>query len=167
MDSSDSRVEETLHWFSRIYLGGIPSIITDDSAFLSFVCTLTATEALAGYRYEDVKAGDRFKKFIESYFPESYKQYKDDLWEFRNVMIHGFSPGKFVLTHHQSGLHFRRTSNDAVILNAEDFYCALLSATQRYFAEVRANPEFPKILIKRLNSAGGGSISVGPIKLES
>ncbi|MFQ5882260.1 MAG: hypothetical protein ACE5I9_07280 [Candidatus Methylomirabilales bacterium] len=166
MDTSDLRVEETLRWFSRIYLGGIPSIITDDSAFLSFVCILTATEALAGYRYGNGSARERFKKFVMSYFPDPYAQYADDLWQFRNKIIHAFSTGRFALTHHHSELHFRRVSDGAVILNAEDFYSALLSAAQRYFAEVRATPELQRTLVERLESAGGGSITVAPIKLE-
>jgi len=33
---TDGRVSETIHRFSTIYLGGIPPIITNDSAFLSF-----------------------------------------------------------------------------------------------------------------------------------
>jgi len=35
--------------FSRIYLGGIPSLLNDDGAFLSFICSLTAIEALGGF----------------------------------------------------------------------------------------------------------------------
>jgi hypothetical protein len=35
--------------FARIYLGGIPSLLNDDGAFLSFICVLTATEALGGF----------------------------------------------------------------------------------------------------------------------
>lgn len=49
--------ESTVLWFSRIYLGGIPPTITDDSAFLSFISVLSAIEALAGYRYSDVRGG--------------------------------------------------------------------------------------------------------------
>ena len=34
MDQSDLNIETVLTWFSRIYLGGIPAMITDDSTFL-------------------------------------------------------------------------------------------------------------------------------------
>jgi hypothetical protein len=47
----DSDLEIVLANFSRVYLGGIPAVITSDSAFLAFICILTATEALCGYRY--------------------------------------------------------------------------------------------------------------------
>ena len=37
--------------FRKIYLDGIPRIIADGTAFLSFVCMITAAEALCGYRF--------------------------------------------------------------------------------------------------------------------
>lgn len=162
VDISDDRIEATLHWFSRIYLGGIPSIITDDSAFLSFVCILTAIEALAGYRYAKGGPGKRFKDFVMAYFPDPYPENVKDLWTFRNKIVHAFSTGRFALTHHHSERHLS-TTEGLLILNAEDFYGALLSSAQRYFAEVKAKPDLQKILIERLQSAGGGSITVAPI----
>lgn len=161
----DSRIEDALGAFSRIYLGGIPPIITNDSAFLSFICTLTATEALAGYRYGDDRPGERFKKFVQGYFPGPYKEYADDLWKFRNSIVHAFTTGRFALTHHHGEVHFRATHEGAIILNAEDFYAALLSAAQRYFAEVRDQAQLQKALIDRLESTGGGVIAVGPVTL--
>ena len=37
-------VEDTISHFSLIYLGGIPQLITDETAFLSFILVLTATD---------------------------------------------------------------------------------------------------------------------------
>lgn len=158
-------VEQTLHWFSRIYLGGIPATITDDSAFLSFICTLTATDALAGYRYGNTitNNGKRFRAFVAQYFPDGYRTLAVDLWRFRCVVVHSFSTGRFALTHHHSDFHFRQLG-EAIILNAEDFYGALLVAAQSYFADVRASEELQKNLIDRLQSEQGGAISVGPLQ---
>jgi hypothetical protein len=73
MSVTDARVSRTLHAFSRIYLGGILSFITDKSFFLSFVCVLAGTEALAHFRYPEVAGnGDRFRSFAEGYFPAMY-----------------------------------------------------------------------------------------------
>ena len=106
-------LEIVLKNFSRIYLGGIPPIITTDSAF---VCILTATEALCGYRYGkeyDVgKMGALFKSFVQDYFPTPYGNQADDLWNFRNKMIHAFSTGRFHLTHHNSQSHLRDLKDD-------------------------------------------------------
>ncbi len=55
MSTLEEQIEDIHRNFSRIYLGGIPAIITDESAFLSFIYVLAAAEALAGYRYSDVR----------------------------------------------------------------------------------------------------------------
>ena len=38
MSAADSSIEKTLALFSQIYLGGIPSVITNDSAYLVRAC---------------------------------------------------------------------------------------------------------------------------------
>jgi hypothetical protein len=176
-------LETVLANFSRIYLGGIPPIITNDSAFLAFVCIVTATEALCGYRngnqYDIGKMGPLFKKFVSDYFPDPYKRYADDLWEFRNKLIHAFSTGRFLLTHHNSQSHFGTPATtsvpmsasgnivqpcglpDGVILNAEDFYAGLLSAAQRYFSEVRQSANLQTMLRERIK---GGAIAIREIE---
>jgi len=161
-NANDGDVERTLRLFSQIYLGGIPPIITDDSAYLSFICMLAAVEALAGYRYDCEGAGKRFRNFVEAYFPNAYLEHVDGLWDFRNKIVHAFSPKYFVLTHHHSELHLSKTGN-GIILNAEDFYSALLVAAQKYFAEVRSKSNLKEALIRRLQSSDGGSIMVGPV----
>ena len=164
-DANDGEVERTLRLFSQIYLGGIPPIITDDSAYLSFVCVLVAVEALAGYRYKNKRPGKRFKSFVKAYFPDAYLEHVDELWDFRNKIVHAFSPEHFALTHHHSECHLSKTGN-GIILNAEDFYGALLSAAQKYFAEVRSMPDLKEALIRRLRSSDGGSIMVGPTTMD-
>ena len=90
----DARIVTARHWFQRIYLGGIPQMIRDETAFLSFICALSAVEALAGYRYletgDTARPGARFQRFILDYFGQEYSALALDLWNFRNGMIHGF-----------------------------------------------------------------------------
>jgi hypothetical protein len=120
---------------------------------------------LAGYRYSDVKgSGDRFKRFILEYFPDSYGKYATDLWKFRNSVVHAFTTAKFALTHHHSEVHFKTVSGGAVILNAEDLYGALLWAAQKYIAELRTDPGLQSLMSARLTSPDGGGITVGPIE---
>lgn len=164
MSTLEEQIEDIHRNFSRIYLGGIPAIITDESAFLSFICVLAATEALAGYRYSDVRElGKRFKKFVKEYFPKSYKEHASDLWDLRNGLFHAFAPRKFALSHHRSYAHLKKQGNGNHILNAEDFYAALLSASQRYFSELRSDSDLQKLFNKRLNDDQGGAIGLGPI----
>jgi len=165
MDEDQRQVEAAIHWFSRIYLGGIPPTITDDSAFLSFICSLAAIEALAGFRFpQDTSPGERFRSFVGEYFAAEYKPLADDLWAFRNSMVHAFNTGRFALTHHHSEAHFRQMAQGTVVLNAEDFYAALLASAQSYFAALRASAELRTLLLQRLKSPKGGAISVGPIE---
>src|SRR5712691_2873499 len=125
--STDDLIKMVHANFSRIYLGGIPSLLNDGGAFLSFICTLTATEALGGFLKPKDKNGPRFKSFVRDYFPDPLAGQADTLWKLRNAEIHGFSPGPYKLTHHNSQFHLT-TDSGLIVLNAEDFYAALVRA---------------------------------------
>ena len=165
----DSRIDSVTSWFDRIYLGGIPQMIRDETAFLSFLCMMTAIDALAGYwdpdRSGPGSVGARFRDFVKQYFPDRYHALAGDLWDFRNGMAHGFSPRKFALTHHNGMLHFQSTQDGARILNAEDLFADLLGAARKFFSELADSPELQQRFIRRLESSTGGGISVGPIQI--
>jgi hypothetical protein len=58
----------------EIILGGVPFLLRkNETAFLSFMCSVAAIDALAGYRYRTDKVGERFQDFIKEYFPASYE----------------------------------------------------------------------------------------------
>lgn len=123
--------------------------------------------------------GPLFKKFVSDYFPDPYKEYSDDLWEFRSKLIHASSTGRFLITDHNSKSHFKTPATtsvpmsasgrivqpgrlpDGVILNAEDFYAGLLSAAQSYFSEVRQSANLQTILRERIK---GGAIAIREIE---
>lgn len=200
--------------YGRIYLDGIPKLIEDGTAFLSFICTVTGTEALCGYRYGDAykppKIGLLFKEFITSYYPKAYHPYVDDLWELRNKLVHAFSTGRFLLTHRHSERHLSKSYSQrrpiaplsspglgwsapimstgapvdfryvtdlsgpisptgsfvgepSIILNAEDFYAALTSAANQFFAEVRASVDLQLTMKDRLANSKGGAVEIKEI----
>lgn len=161
-DTND--IETIRRWFNRIYVGGIPLLINGETACLSFICSLTAIEALAGYRYPQGSAGDRFRQFIEEYFEPDYAEHSANLWNFRNGMVHGFTPRMFAITHHNSHLHLTLTPKGTPLLNAEDFYAALLLAARKYFAELFESTELQDHMRARLRSQQGGGIDIGPIE---
>jgi hypothetical protein len=100
-------IQNVHHHFSGIFIGGIPRLLNDDGAYLSFICTFAGIEALAGYRYpNEGQNGERFRCFINEYFEPQYGLLADKLWELRNSMVHSFSPKHFALCHHQSDQHF-------------------------------------------------------------
>lgn len=163
----DDRLRNVRRRFDRIYLGGIPQLSPNDTAFLGFICILTGVEALAGYRYSDSMGnGARFKEFVKNYFPNGLATLADDLWDFRNGMIHGFSPHRFALTEHQSHLHLARTSSGESLLNFEDCYTALLQAANKYFAELETSDDLQAVCLERIASKNGGNIGVGPIEIQ-
>jgi hypothetical protein len=52
-------VEAAVVGFRQIYIGGIPFLLRqNETSFLSFVCVVSATDALAGYRYQTLADGD-------------------------------------------------------------------------------------------------------------
>ena len=146
--------------FGRIYLGGIPCLLNDDGAFLSFICTLTATEALGGFLNPKLANGPRFRTFVQSYFPDPYPMQAEALWKLRNAAVHGFSPEPYKLTHHNSHLHLTQDGG-LTILNAEDFYATLVSASKRYFDDVGSRTALQPAFVERANDPKTGLLTVG------
>jgi len=149
--------------YARIYLGGIPSTLNDDAAFLSFICTLTAIEALGGFLKPGEKNGLRFKAFILGYFSQQYHPHADTLWRLRNAAVHGFSPGPCKLTHHNGHRHMT-SDGGLMVLNAEDFYAALVAASEKYFADLKKDATLQASFIQRANDPDTGVLVVGPLE---
>jgi len=148
--------------FSGVFIGGIPSLLNDDGAFLSFICSLTAIEALGGYLRPRGSNGERFREFVKGYFPEPYPAQADNLWKLRNAAVHGFSPGPYRLTHHNSYLHLTMDGG-LTILNAEDFYAALVTASKRYFDAVAGDADLQALFEERANDPTTGIMVVTPV----
>ena len=142
--------------FDAIYVAGIPNLLCDSGAFLSFLTVLTGTEALAGLYAPNLSTGERFRSFIERFFPPELASRSSDLWAFRNSMVHSFNPGPFALTHHSSRVHLS-TIHGPVVLNAEDFYGALLHAYRSYFVALFKDAELQSKFLKRLSAKDGGA----------
>jgi hypothetical protein len=161
--STDDLIKTVHANFSRIYLGGIPSLLNDSGgAFLSFICTLTATEALGGFLKPKDGNGPRFKSFVHDYFPAPLNGQKENLWKLRNSAVHGFSPGPYKLTHHNSQFHLT-IDHGQTVLNVEDFYAALVIAAKKYFDSLQGSPDLRAAFEERANDPSTGVLVVGPI----
>jgi hypothetical protein len=145
--------------FDAIYVGGIPHLLNDDGAFLAFLAVLTATDALAGLLAPTKPTGERFRSFIATYYPEDHRPHADQLWEFRNAKVHSFNPGPFGLTHHNSRNHLKAPLG-ITMLNAEDFYGALLAASRAYFDAVAVDADLQANFLKRVGARDGGAPQV-------
>src|ERR1044071_1691597 len=87
------QIKATIRGFTEIILGGIPLLLRqNETAFLSFMCSVAAIDALSGYRYTTDKVADRFKDFIKEYFPASYAPHAERLYLLRCRILHNFSP---------------------------------------------------------------------------
>jgi hypothetical protein len=137
-------------------------LLNDDGAFLSFICTLTAIEALGGFLSPMQRNGPRFKTFVQQYFPDPYPAQADDLWKLRNAAVHGFSPGPYKLIHHHGYLHLTQDGG-VTVLNAEDFYATLVSASKQYFDDVAKDSTLQKALVQRAKDPDTGVLGVGSL----
>jgi hypothetical protein len=158
-DETASQIAEYRTHFDSIYGGGVPRLLNDDGAFLSFISVVTGTDALAGLFAPDKPNGERFREFVSRYYPAELRVHAEQLWALRNALVHCFHPGPFTLTHHASWAHLKR-QDGVLVLNAEDFYAALLSASRSYFSELETSAALQASFLKRVSSATGGAMRV-------
>jgi hypothetical protein len=59
--------------FDTMYVGGIPHLLNEDGAYLAFLAIVSATDALAGLFEPNKTTGERFRIFVETYFPEDHR----------------------------------------------------------------------------------------------
>jgi hypothetical protein len=143
--------------FDAMYVGGIPHLMNEDGAYLAFLAIITATDALAGLFAPSKGTGERFRAFVETYFPPDHRPYAERLWELRNGVVHSFNPGPFfALTYHASRHHLKSPFG-IVTLNAEDFFAALLSASSAYFEALLQEPDLQVNFQKRVKAKDGGA----------
>jgi hypothetical protein len=154
------QIESAILGFNDIFLKGIPILLRqNDTAFLSFICTLSAIDALSGYRYKTDKVGERFPYFIKEYFPSSYAPHADKLYLLRCRMLHNFSPAYFTLTHANAVAHLGTSARNDTVLSDDVFFADLASAAKRLFGEVRNDPARQDLMNERLlNVDRGGAI---------
>lgn len=146
--------------FRDIMLGGIPFLLRqNETAFLSIICSLAATDALAGYRYPTGGVGERYKLFISNYFRDAYKYHAEKLYLLRCRMLHNFSPAYFSLIHSQAALHLQRSPAGDYWISDDALFDDLRDAASKFFAEVRADNQRQRDMSSRLaDIARGGAI---------
>ena len=76
--------------------------------------------------------------------------------------MHGFSPGPYKLTHHNSQLHLT-VDGGLTVLNAEDFYAALVTAAKRYFDALKQGTPLQTAFEARANDPATGVLVVAPM----
>ena len=153
-DLSDVAAEFRRH-FDQYYLGVIPRLLNDEGLFLAFLSMLAAIESLAGTYMPDEGSGERFRAFVSTFFPKTYEFHVDQLWKFRNRMIHSFNPSPFMILCRNSRMHLCDASG-VRMLNAEDFYADLVTASRAYFSALYSDLELQRRFGRRVTSDDGG-----------
>lgn len=154
------QIQAVIRGFNDIILGGVPLLLKqNETAFLAFMCSVAAIDALAGYRYTTDNVGDRFKDFIKAYFPASYAPHAENLYLMRCRILHNFSPAYFTLAHAQPSAHLRGSSIRDTVLNDADFFYDVAKAAEKFFGEVKADVSLQDTMNARLlNIERGGAI---------
>lgn len=149
-------VEAFRDQFDSLYVGAIPRLMDDDGGFLAFLCMVSAIDALAGLWSPTCGSGERFRSFVEEFFPSGLRERGADLWGFRNSMVHACNPGvSFTLVVNRSRLHLT-PNGTTTMLNAQDFYAALVIAAQEYFRRLVSDVALRSNFARRMVDAGGG-----------
>jgi hypothetical protein len=160
-DLSQSALEFRRH-FDQYFLGVIPRLLNQEGLFLSFLSALVAIDSLSGAYQPDKGTGERFRAFIMDFFPKEYAPHASLLWKFRNHMIHSLNPRPFMIVCHNSRMHLCEASG-VRMLNAEDFYADLVSASRAYFAALYADADLQSRFIQRIAASDGGKPTTASI----
>jgi hypothetical protein len=142
--------------FDAMYLTGIPRLLDETGSFLAFVCIVSAIDTLAGLSAPAEGTGQRFKAFVVRFFPSGLRERSEELWRFRNLMIHAANPGPFALVCGRSQLHLT-PSGEVTVLYSQDCYAALLLASQAYFHALATDPQLQVNFQRRIQDKDGGA----------
>lgn len=155
-----TQIESAIRGFNEIILGGVPILLRqNETAFLSFMCSVAAIDALAGYRYTTDKVGERFQDFIGEYFPAVYASHAEKLYLLRCRLLHNFSPAYFTLAHAASTAHLTRSTIGDTILSDDVFFADLRAAAKKFFDEVKGDIGRQNAMNARLSNVDkGGAI---------
>jgi hypothetical protein len=134
------QVQAAIRGFNDIILGGVPLLLRqNETAFLPFMCSVAAIDALSGYPYTTDKVGDRFKSFIKEYFPAYCGPHVDNLYLYRCRIPHNFSSAYFTLTHLNQSVHLQTSPIGDTVLSDAEFFADVASAARKFFSEVQTD----------------------------
>jgi len=155
------QIQAAIRGFTDIILGGVPILLRqNETAFLSFMCSVAAIDALAGYRfYTTNSVGQRFKDFIKEYFPATYTSHVENLYKLRCRLLHNFSPAYFTLAHATPAKHLQQSQIGDTILSDDAFFADLKRAALKFFDEVQNDATRQDAMNARLlDLENGGAI---------
>lgn len=153
-------IQSAIKGFTEIIIDGVPILLgQNQTAFLSFLSSVAAIDALAGYRYTTDKVGERFQDFVKDYFPNTYASHAEKLYLFRCRLLHNFSPTYFTLVHANPVAHLAKSALGDTVLSDDVFFSDLKTAAEKFFDEVQSHIGRQDVMNARLNNLDkGGAI---------
>jgi hypothetical protein len=151
-----SQIRSAIREFNDIILGGIPFLLErNETAFLSFMCSVAAIDALAAYRYTTGKVGGAVCGLYPRVLSGSYAPHANNLYRLRCRLLHNFSPAYFTLVHASPEKHLQGSQIGDTILSDEVLFTDLRETAQKFFNEVQNDagrpPPLQKCKTKRLD----------------
>jgi hypothetical protein len=137
----------------------------ESTSFNARLSSVSSATTCFSFRFSSSSCFSRFREFVRRYFPDPFSAQAEDLWKLRNDIVHGFSTGPYGLIHHASHVHLKRDKQGRTILNAEDFYAAVVTAFNRYFDELPKDPSLQANIVARASSAKFGILVVGEAEI--
>jgi hypothetical protein len=169
--------KDTLEWFRRYFrphfdewiFGPINRLVHSQDALSGFILMTCAIDYLSGFWWGENTEGKNKKVyigFIDEYFPPRRYDSNALYDSLRNGLVHMFTIKgmKYTLIHNHPALHLSLDQSGQIILNAADFRDDLVSAKQRYFAEVEVNPKLMDKLLKRYQR--DGFMDIGELQIQ-
>lgn len=157
-------IDHAIAAFREVFFKGLPVMpAQNETAFLSFMCIASATDAPSAYRFDTNNVGDRFKNFITDYYDPAYKPHAENLYKFRCRGLHNFSPAYFTLSHGKRGLHLKPSAIGDYVLEDAAFFDDMKSAAEKYFGELAASSDLQAKMLARITDIhkGGGIYITG------
>jgi len=161
------KIKSDLDKFERWVLDPIGDIINSKKThFPAFILLAVAIDMLSNMRYSytcstcglEQKLGDKYARFIDSYFPEKYKNIKrlsKMLYhDFRCEILHSYSLRKFDIGQHHNCCHLQKTKEKKIYLKSSEIYKDLISAYEKYKSELIGDNKKDEVVVEYMKGHG-------------
>jgi len=152
----DLFIEHIRRIFTETILSEINNVISDAQiahgdlthrGHVIAIALFCAVDTISSYAYEGNNVGRRYRKFIQQFFPDSYKAHSKILYKsYRNSLVHswnlfdvGILPGAESVT----------LNNGTLYLGLIDFSRALNEATNTFLENLRMETSLQRAVLKR------------------
>lgn len=156
-----------------------PPLGPDDGAHAYRQHAVVASAVLRAARLNrrgDDGDGRSFRKYIERFFPPTYRADAGILWhDWRCSILKTHGPGpRIAVTHGQPHLHLTRDNNQRLCIDLESMWADFETSVGAFIEHLQQDPERREVVLARVNSYRvepfvglGNSLAVGSVSAAS